>query len=80
MLIPGFISHSTTLVEHPEWIADNIVNYADLVGKENLIAGADCGFSSLAMYSPEIMPSVVWAKFRALNEGAAIATQRLWRN
>ncbi len=80
VLIPGFISHSTTLVEHPEWIADNIVNYADLVGKENLISGADCGFSSLAMYSPEIMPSVVWAKFRALNEGAAIATQRLWRN
>ena len=80
VLIPGFVSHSTTLVEHPEWIADNIVTYANLVGRENVLAGADCGFSSLAMYSPEIMPSVVWAKFRALSEGAQIATERLWRN
>jgi 5-methyltetrahydropteroyltriglutamate--homocysteine methyltransferase len=80
VLIPGFITHSTTLVEHPEWIADNIVTYASLVGPENLIAGADCGFSSLAMYQPEIMAGVVWAKFQSLAEGAAIATKRIWRN
>jgi 5-methyltetrahydropteroyltriglutamate--homocysteine methyltransferase len=78
VLIPGFISHSTTLVEHPEWIADNIVTYANLVGRENLIAGADCGFSSMAMYAPEIMAEVVWAKFAALARGAARATKRLW--
>ncbi len=79
VLIPGFITHSSTLVEHPEWIADNIVNYANLIGPENLIAGADCGFSSLAMYHPEIMADVVWAKFRALTEGAEIASRRIWR-
>ncbi|HZQ35624.1 MAG TPA: methionine synthase, partial [Dehalococcoidia bacterium] len=78
VIIPGFISHTTTLVEHPEWIADMIVSYAGVVGRENLIAGADCGFSSLAMYTPEILPSVVWAKFRSLAEGAAIASKRLW--
>ncbi len=78
VIIPGFISHTTTLVEHPEWIADMIVSYAGVVGRENLIAGADCGFSSLAMYTPEILPSVVWAKFRSLAEGAALASKRLW--
>jgi 5-methyltetrahydropteroyltriglutamate--homocysteine methyltransferase len=78
LLIPGFISHTTPLVEHPEWIADQIVSYARLVGRENLLAGADCGFSSLAMYHPEIHPSVVWAKLRALAEGARLASERLW--
>ncbi|HLZ69444.1 MAG TPA: cobalamin-independent methionine synthase II family protein [Dehalococcoidia bacterium] len=78
VIIPGFISHTTTLVEHPAWIADMIVSYAGVVGRENLIAGADCGFSSLAMYTPEILPSVVWAKFRSLAEGAALASKRLY--
>ncbi len=78
VIIPGFVSHTTTLVEHPAWIADMIVSYAGVVGRENLIAGADCGFSSLAMYTPEILPSVVWAKFKALSEGAALASKRLW--
>jgi 5-methyltetrahydropteroyltriglutamate--homocysteine methyltransferase len=78
VLIPGFLSHGTSFVEHPQLIADQIETYARLVGRENVIAGADCGFSSRASYKPEIHPSVVWAKFEALAEGARLATRRLW--
>jgi len=78
IIIPGMLSHGYSFVEHPELIADQIETYARLVGRENVIAGADCGFSSRATYKPEIHPSVVWAKFRALAEGARLATQRLW--
>jgi len=65
-------------VEHPELIADQIVTYANLVGRENVLAGADCGFSSRATFAPEVHPTVVWAKFEALADGAGLATQRLW--
>ena len=78
ILIPGLIGHATNYVEHPELIADYIVRYANLVGRENVIAGADCGFSSRASYSPEVHPTVVWPKFHALAEGAALATKQLW--
>jgi 5-methyltetrahydropteroyltriglutamate--homocysteine methyltransferase len=78
ILIPGFLGHATNYVEHPELIADGIVTYANLVGRENVIAGADCGFSSRATYKPEVHPTVVWEKFRALSEGAVLATKRLW--
>ena len=77
-LIPGVISHTTNLVEHPELIADRIVKYASLVGRENVIAGSDCGFSSQATTEPEVHPTVVWAKFRAMAEGAQLATKQLW--
>jgi len=79
LLIPGLITHASNIVEHPELIADLLVTYANLVGRENVIAGADCGFSSQATFTPEVHPTVVWAKFRALAEGAALASQRLWR-
>ena len=79
VLIPGMISHAYNIVEHPELIADMLVTYARLVGRERVIAGADCGFSSQATYSPEVNPRVVWAKFQALAEGARLATERLWR-
>ncbi|MDE3078362.1 MAG: methionine synthase, partial [Chloroflexota bacterium] len=78
VIIPGMISHATNIVEHPELIAELLVNYARLVGRENVMAGADCGFSSQATHTPEVHPSVVWAKFRALAEGARLASQRLW--
>ena len=55
------------------------MKYAGLVGRENVIAGADCGFSSRASYAPEVHPTVVWPKFHALSEGAALATKTLWR-
>jgi 5-methyltetrahydropteroyltriglutamate--homocysteine methyltransferase len=78
ILIPGLIGHATNYVEHPELIADYILKYAGLVGRENVIAGADCGFSSRATYAPEVHPTVVWPKFRALAEGAALASKQLW--
>jgi 5-methyltetrahydropteroyltriglutamate--homocysteine methyltransferase len=78
VLIPGTITQSTVLVEHPELVAERIVRFAGAVGRENVIAGADCGFATFAG-SVEIHPSVVWAKFEALVEGARIATKKLWR-
>jgi 5-methyltetrahydropteroyltriglutamate--homocysteine methyltransferase len=77
-LIPGLIGHATNYVEHEELVADYIVKYASLVGRENVIAGSDCGFSSRASYAPEVHPTVVWPKFRALAEGARLATRELW--
>ncbi len=79
VLIPGVITHASNIVEHPELIAERIVRYTKLVGRENVIAGADCGFSSQATYRPEVHPTVVWAKFQALAEGARLATQQLWQ-
>ncbi len=78
VLLPGVISHATNIVEHPDTIADRIVRFADVVGRENVVASADCGFSSQATYRPEIHPKIVWAKFDALAEGARRASARLW--
>jgi 5-methyltetrahydropteroyltriglutamate--homocysteine methyltransferase len=78
VLIPGVITHSSNIVEHPEWIAERLVRFAHLVGRENVIAGADCGFSSQATYRPEVHPTVIWAKFEALRDGARIASRTLW--
>ncbi len=77
ILIPGVITQSTVLVEHPELVADRIERYANMVGRENVIAGADCGFAAFAGMD-DIPPSIVWAKFKALAEGARLATKRLW--
>jgi 5-methyltetrahydropteroyltriglutamate--homocysteine methyltransferase len=79
VLIPGVITHTSNIVEHPEVIADRIERFARQVGRENVIAGADCGFSSQASFTPDIHPTVVWAKFQVLSKGAALATKRLWR-
>jgi 5-methyltetrahydropteroyltriglutamate--homocysteine methyltransferase len=72
LLIPGVVAHATNLVEHPELVADRLVRYANLVGRENVIAGTDCGLGG------RLHPEIVWAKFQALTEGARLATQRLW--
>jgi 5-methyltetrahydropteroyltriglutamate--homocysteine methyltransferase len=77
ILIPGVITQSTVLVEHPELVADRIERFAGVVGRENVIAGADCGFATFAG-STEIHPSIAWAKLRALVDGARLATRRLW--
>jgi 5-methyltetrahydropteroyltriglutamate--homocysteine methyltransferase len=77
VLIPGVITQSTVLVEHPELVAQRIERFAQAVGRENVIAGADCGFASFAG-SNEVHPSIVWAKLAALVEGASIASKRLW--
>lgn len=77
-LIPGVITHASNIVEHPELIAERLVRYAKLVGRENVLAGGDCGFSSQACYHTEVHPKVIWAKFEAMAEGARLATKQLW--
>ena len=77
ILIPGVITHHVITVEHPRLIADRIVRFARLVGRENLIAGADCGFAQIDSLR-RVHPEIMWAKFEALVEGAQIATEELW--
>jgi 5-methyltetrahydropteroyltriglutamate--homocysteine methyltransferase len=81
-LVPGCITHTSVIVEHPELVAERIVKVAKLVGRENVIASTDCGFAStLVPGQPnEIEPEIVWAKFRALSEGAKLATKELWKS
>jgi len=78
VLIPGVITHASNIVEHPVLIAERLARFAKLVGRENVVAGADCGFSSQASYHTEVHPTVVWAKFEAMREGAELATKQLW--
>jgi 5-methyltetrahydropteroyltriglutamate--homocysteine methyltransferase len=78
VLCPGVITHASNIVEHPELIAERLVRFARLVGRENVMAGADCGFSSQALYRTEVHPTVVWEKFKAMRQGADLATKMLW--
>jgi 5-methyltetrahydropteroyltriglutamate--homocysteine methyltransferase len=77
LLIPGVISHATNVVEHPELVAERIKRYAELVGRENVIAGTDCGFAQ-GPFHRRVHPSIMWAKLEALVEGAHLASRRLW--
>jgi 5-methyltetrahydropteroyltriglutamate--homocysteine methyltransferase len=77
LLIPGVVAHTTNIVEHPELIAWRLMTYARLVGRENVLAGTDCGFSQGA-FTPRVHASIMWAKLQALAEGAALASTRLW--
>ena len=78
LVIPGVITQSSVVVEHPELIAQRLERFAGLVGRENVIAGSDCGFGTQALEVPEIHPAIVWAKFQAMSEGARLASERLW--
>jgi len=78
LLVPGVITHGCNIVEHPELIAERLTRFARIVGRENVIASADCGFSSQATYNPEVHPKIMWAKFQAMAEGARIASKQLW--
>ena len=78
LLIPGVISHATNVVEHPELVAERIVRLARLLGRENVIAGTDCGFAQ-GPFHRRVHPSVMWAKLEALVEGARLANKELWR-
>jgi 5-methyltetrahydropteroyltriglutamate--homocysteine methyltransferase len=73
LLIPGVVSHATNVLEHPEVIADRLVNYASVVGRENVIAGTDCGLGG------RVHHQLAWAKLQALREGADLASKQLWR-
>jgi 5-methyltetrahydropteroyltriglutamate--homocysteine methyltransferase len=77
VLIPGVITQSTVLVEHPDLVAQRLARFADVVGRERVIAGADCGFASFAG-SNEVHPSIVWAKFKSLVDGSRLASKQLW--
>lgn len=77
ILVPGVISHATNVVEHPELVAERIVRLAKIVGRENLIAGTDCGFAQGPFYR-RVHPSIMWAKLEALAEGARLASKELW--
>ena len=78
ILIPGVIDSTTNFVEHPRLVAQRICRYAEVIDRERLIAGVDCGFGTAVRADPMVADSVVWAKLRALSEGAAIASKRLW--
>ena len=76
-LIPGVVAHTTNLVEHPELIAWRITTYASLLGRDNVMAGSDCGFSQGA-FTARVHPPIMWAKLQALTEDAALASKQLW--
>ena len=77
VLAPGVISHATSVVEHPELVAERIVRVAKLVGRENYIASTDCGFAQ-GPFHRRVHPSIMWAKLEAMAEGAKIASKALW--
>ena len=76
-LIPGVVSHATNIVEHPELVAQRLVRLARLVGRNNLLAGTDCGFAQ-ATRVRRVHPSIQWAKLEALSAGARLASRELW--
>lgn len=77
VLLPGVISHATNVVEHPELVAERLVRLAKLVGRENVIASTDCGFAQ-GPFVKRVHPSIMWAKLKALVDGARLASQDLW--
>jgi 5-methyltetrahydropteroyltriglutamate--homocysteine methyltransferase len=77
ILIPGVISHATNVVEHPELVSERIQRFASLLGRENVMAGTDCGFAQGTFYR-RVHPSIMWAKLESLVEGARLASKRLW--
>jgi 5-methyltetrahydropteroyltriglutamate--homocysteine methyltransferase len=78
VICPGVITHASNIVEHPELICERLLRFANLVGRENIIAAADCGFSSQALYRTEVHHTVVWEKFKAMRHGADLASRQLW--
>jgi 5-methyltetrahydropteroyltriglutamate--homocysteine methyltransferase len=78
VLIPGVISHATNIVEHPELVAERLLRFAKIVGRENVMAGTDCGFAQ-SPFAQRVHPTIMWAKLKALAEGARIASNALWK-
>ena len=76
-LVPGAVGHATNVVEHPELVAERLLRLAELTGRDNLMAGTDCGFAQ-SPFTNRVHPSIVWAKLRALADGAEIASRQLW--
>jgi 5-methyltetrahydropteroyltriglutamate--homocysteine methyltransferase len=78
IIIPGVLDSTTNFIEHPELVAQRLVRYAEVVGKENVIAGTDCGFGTFARSNLQVEPEIAWAKLQAMAEGARLATKTLW--
>ena len=78
IIIPGVLDSTTNYIELPKLIAQRIVRYAELVGKENVIARSDCGFGTFARTNYQVEPEIVWSKFKAMSEGARLASEQLW--
>lgn len=79
VLIPGVLDSTTNFIEHPELVAQRLVRYAEVVGRERVMAGSDCGFGTFARANPQVEPEIVWAKLAAMAEGARLASAMLWR-
>ena len=78
LIIPGVLDSTTNFIEHPELVAQRIVRYAEVVGRERVIAGSDCGFATFARSQSIVEPEIVWAKLAAMAEGARLASTQLW--
>jgi 5-methyltetrahydropteroyltriglutamate--homocysteine methyltransferase len=79
VIIPGVLDSTTNFIEHPELVAQRLVRYAEVVGRERVIAGTDCGFATFARSVSQVEPEIAWAKFQAMAEGARLASAQLWR-
>jgi 5-methyltetrahydropteroyltriglutamate--homocysteine methyltransferase len=79
VIIPGVLDSTTNFIEHPELVAQRLVRYAEIVGKERVMAGTDCGFATFARSVNQVEPEIAWAKFRSMAEGARLASRELWR-
>ena len=79
IIVPGVLDSTTNFIEHPELVAQRLVRYAEIVGRERVIAGSDCGFATFARSAAQVEPEIVWAKLRAMAEGARLASAQLWR-
>jgi len=79
VLIPGVIDSTTNFIEHPELVAQRLVRYAEVVGRERVMAGTDCGCATFARSVPVVEPEIAWAKLRVMAEGARLASAQLWR-
>ena len=79
VIIPGVLDSTTNFIEHPELVAQRLMRYAEVVGRERVIAGTDCGFATFARSAAQVEPEIAWAKFKAMAEGARLASAQLWR-
>jgi len=79
MIIPGVLDSTTNFIEHPELVAQRLVRYAEIVGRERVIAGTDCGFATFARSVHQVEPEITWAKLKAMVEGAQLASKQLWK-
>ena len=79
LIIPGVLDSTTNFIEHPELVAQRLIRYAEIVGRERVLAGTDCGFATFARSVNQVEPEIAWAKFKSMAQGAKLASRQLWR-